>query len=736
MSPKIYLNILRFGVYLSLIIVFFVFKNLLFPFITSKQIPFNILVEILTIFWIAFIIKYPEYRPKKSWISFGLLMFLAAITISCFTGVDFNLSFWGDIERMLGVFHIAHFIMFYFIVITVFREWKDWKILFIVSIIIADFVSFKGLAGKAYSTIGNTAYVSGYLIFNIYFAWLLFVKEEVVALKPLYLIAIIPMLLEFDKANTSGAFVGLGFSILVLLFLYVVLSKNKKVKRYSLVAFVILTILTTLLFVYKDSNFVKHNSILRVATGISFKKNTFQTRLISWRAALKDFKNHPILGTGHGNYAIIFDKYFDPKFYNYTRSETYFDRAHNNLIDIASTAGIIGLLAYLSIFIALAYYLITGFRRGQINIHEFILVSSLIIAYFVQNLAVFDSFVTYIALMFTLGYIYWLVNKEAIEKVEEKEREWENKEVYALFFSAVILLTILYQYNWKVYKMLDKTISGQIAYSQGNVVKSYEEYQKALSYNTVLDRDSRTSFIRLILSNPGALHKINPEKAKEILDYAIQLAEDNIKYNSRDSLSQMLLAQVLNEASMFYSKNPEKFQYYSDRALEAINKSIEASPGRIPVYFQKAQIYITRGEKDKALETLQYAYNLNPDYFDSSCQLSKVYFYYDDKENGFKWADECIDKGGARILAPKSFVKGLLGHYIEKKDWKKVVELYKRLTRLEPKNEENWINLAKLYKQLGENQKAIRAAQKAAELKPGLQSYVDEFVRQLENSND
>lgn len=736
MSPKIYLNILRFGIYLSLIIVFFVFKNLLFPFITSKQIPFNILVEILTIFWVAFIIKYPEYRPKKSWISFGLLMFLAAITISCFTGVDFNLSFWGDIERMLGVFHIAHFIMFYFIVITVFREWKDWKILFIISIVIADLVSFKGLAGKDYSTIGNTAYVSGYLIFNIYFAWLLFVKEEMTALKPLYLIAIIPMLLEFNKANTSGAFVGLGFSVLVLLFLYVILSKNKKVKKYSLVTFIILTALITLLFVYKDSNFVKHNSVLRVATEISFKKNTFQTRLISWRAALKDFKNHPILGTGHGNYAIIFDKYFDPKFYNYTRSETYFDRAHNNLIDIASTTGIIGLAAYLSIFISLAYYLITGFKRGKINIHEFILVSSLIIAYFIQNLAVFDSFVTYIALMFTLGYIYWLVNKETIEEIKEKGREWENKEVYALFFSAVILLTILYQYNWKVYKMLDKTISGQIAYYQGNVIKSYEEYQKALSYNTVLDRDSRTSFIRLILSNPGALHKIDHSKAEEILNYAITLAEKNVDYNPRDSLNQMLLAQVLNEASMFYPKNSEKFSYYSNRALEAIDKSIEASPKRIPIYFQKAQIYITRGEKEKALETLQYAYNLNPDYFDSACQLSKVYFYYNDRENGLKWADECIDKGGARILGPKSFIKGLLKHYIEKKDWKRVVALYNRLTKLEPKNEENWINLAKLYKQLGESKKSIKAAKKAAELKPSLQSYVDEFIHQLEDNTN
>lgn len=72
--------------------------------------------------------------------------------------------------------------------------------------------------------------------------------------------------------------------------------------------------------------------------------------MISWRGAVKDFHNHPVIGVGFGNYAIIFDKMFDSKFYNYATGDTYFDRAHNNLIDIASTTGLVGLITYLSIF--------------------------------------------------------------------------------------------------------------------------------------------------------------------------------------------------------------------------------------------------------------------------------------------------------------------------------------------------------------------------------------------------
>ena len=76
MSEKLYLLILKTGIYASLFSVFLVFKNLLFPFITSKQISFNILIEILFVLWVAFIVKYPSYKPKWSYINFGLGAFL------------------------------------------------------------------------------------------------------------------------------------------------------------------------------------------------------------------------------------------------------------------------------------------------------------------------------------------------------------------------------------------------------------------------------------------------------------------------------------------------------------------------------------------------------------------------------------------------------------------------------------------------------------------------------------
>ncbi len=453
--------------------------------------------------------------------------------------------------------------------------------------------------------------------------------------------------------------------------------------------------------------------------------------MISWKAGLKDLKNHLILGTGHGNFAITFDKYFDPTFYNYTRGETYFDRAHNNVIDIASTSGLLGLFTYLSIFIALAYYLLMGYKNGKINTHEFIIISCLVIAYFVQNLAVFDSLVTYMAIMMVLAYVYWLnVSNEEPEVVHDIALN--NNEIYTIAGVGVLMLVIMFQFNIKPWQMLQGTIDGQRLWSQKQIVATVDVYKNALAKNTVLDRDSRTSLIRLFISNPAVLNQIDKAKAEEILDFLIDESEKNLDYNQQDSLSQMMHAQLLNTAARFYQSKPDKYAHDIDRALEAIDTSVAASPGRIPIYFQKAQIQLSANQPDEAIETLKYAITLNEDYYDTYCHLSRMYFYQSNEDDGFKYLDECVDRNGAKLLQPEVSVKAYINHYVEAGEWERVLKLSKRLTDLTPKSVEAWINLAKLEANIGNKEAAKTAAEKAIEIDPSVAQYADEFISGLE----
>ncbi len=777
MSQKTYLTILRWGSYLTLLSVILTFKNLLFPYVTSKQIYFNIVIEILLVFWLAFIIKYPSYspfgttprdyargkqdRPKKSWISIGLVSFFAIIFLSCFTGVDFNLSFWGDIERMLGVFHLLHFLGFYFILITVMRKWENWRNLFIVSIGFAVWVSFYGIlqkleiiyspwgSNRIISTIGNAAYVGAYAVFNFYFAIILFFKEKNSWIRFGYAIAAFLILLTLIFSGTRGAYLGFGISILVALLVSAILNKNKKIRKYSLSIFAVLAILVLIVFTNTDKAFVENSSFLSRMTHISLKDATMQTRLISWKAAAKDFKEHPILGTGHGNFAITFDKYFEPTFYNYTRSETYFDRAHNNFIDIASTTGLLGILTYFSIFIAVGFYLLRGFIKKKISLVDFSLISSLIIAYFIQNLVVFDALVTYICLMITLGYIYYLNQKndeddpsasspqqnsgQARQAKEEADKKLVNKEIYVLAILGIIMSIVIWQFNVKPLKMLYYTIAGQMSFAQEDIVSVYANYQKALSYETILDRDSRDTFIKSLNSRMMAISKMDDNKVEEILDYAIDLARKNTQYNPEDSLMQTSLATILDNAARYWApKNPEKLHYYTDQALEAINKAISSSPGRIPLYFEKAQIQLTKGESGDSINTMKYAISLNADYYESSCQLSKIYFIVNRSEDAFKEMDICLEKGQGAALGSIGFIQDLIEYYASVNKLDNLLILYKKLASMDKNNISVWINLAKLYAQTGENELAKEAALKTVDLDPSNKTAVEQFIRSLE----
>ena len=687
MTSKFYLRFLQIGAIASLVTVFFVFSDLLFPYITSKQLSFNVLTEFLLLVWGIFIWKFPAYRPKKSLITGGIIAFLIAILWSCLYSVDVNTSFWGDAERMLGVFHVIHFFFLYLILITVFRSYEDWQILFGSSVIIATIVSVLGLIGNSYSTIGNTAYVSGYLIFNIYFSALLFYRAKNQKWRWFLFIPVILMLLEFANAHTSGAIIGLGISVLFIVFLIGVLNQNKKIKLAAWGALVIS--ITALVLIFSQQNTVWfQNSFLRNLTS---QKATFQTRLISWEAAAKDFHNHPWFGVGFGNYAAVFDRYFNAKFYDYSRGETYFDRAHNNLIDITSTAGLVGLIAYLSIFVAVIIYLTRLIKREPHNFEPLILIG-LFTAYFIQNLAVFDSLVTYIGLMISLAYIYYLTNPETAPETEKKMPEFS-----ALAVGLILVLILTNYLNLRPWRTLQGVIKGYTVLSQGQIMEGISIYKDAFANNTPLDRDGKTALINSLISNPQIVASLPQSDSQIVIDYLILLAKDNLSNDPQDSLMNLQLSQVYSFA---YGINP-KDEYYNE-ALKAVDASITASPERIPVYFMKANILLVKKNYTEALAVINSTIEFNPTFPDAYCQLFRVYNLNNDPKNAWTYGDKCIDLKGAEVLGMSKDFLTLLEHYYTNKDWPHALVMAKQLVIFQPNSEQAWQFLAEIYGAMGD----------------------------------
>lgn len=152
------------------------------------------------------------------------------------------------------------------------------------------------------------------------------------------------------------------------------------------------------------------------------KDNTSQSRLDYWVAGWDMMKEYPITGVGYYGFAEHYDRYYkvpDPNAFLTNRKEV----AHNSFIEIASTTGIVGLTAYLT----LLYYI----HRSAVKVRKFVsnwkvpswhfgfalgLQASLVV-YVVGSAFMSVAFYPYLYLLLMLSFL----NLKVIEKSKIRE---------------------------------------------------------------------------------------------------------------------------------------------------------------------------------------------------------------------------------------------------------------------------------------------------------------------------
>ena len=727
MSRAWYRFILKVGVYASLVSLFLVNKHFYFPYITSKQLYFNILIEILTVVWLAYIIKYPSERPKKSWLTIGWAVYLLIVLITCFTGVDFNLSFWGDLERMLGWFPLFHFFLLYLIVVTVFRNWRDWQPLLIAMVSAGTLLSLIGLfQNYNASTLGNAAYMGTLMLMTMFITALLIGRSRNWLVSLPYWLVLILLFVGFVRADISGAYAGLAVGILVYAGLMTFLNHKKKVRQWGLVVVGVLVIGVGLLFAFRWSPALDNTQLGKVIRDFSLENPTLNTRFYSWKWAWRDLGSHPLLGVGHGNYALVFDRQFEGDFYRFSKGEDFFDRAHNNVVEIATTTGLLGLAAYLFMFTWAVIYLIKAYREDKIKLPEFAALAAFLASYFVQNLALFDCLASYIFLMIILGLINNLYHRPERDK-KEKDQGWISKEIWVLVGGGLLMAWLIWATNITTIKMLNGTIDGIIEFNQGRMMQGLETFKKAHAEGSPLVRDSRSAMINSLLSTSYYLDNLTDVQRTAIFSYAIDQGKKNLEYNPKDNFLNMQLAQLLELASQASRNNLSVS--YAREGLQYVEKSIENGREHILPYYVKAQLLMDLNQIDEAIATLKEALAISTDYWDTYCHLSRTELQAQvNVTEAYDFLDKCLDKGGATLLGPGNYLNEAIKHYDQAGDIDRLTMLTEQLARIYPQGAEIWLRLADLYHQQGRDEEARYAAQQAVSLKPEYKAQVEEIL--------
>jgi len=431
------------------------------------------------------------------------------------------------------------------------------------------------------------------------------------------------------------------------------------------------------------------------------------------------------LGWGVENYNTAYNKYFDASFYNLARSQTYFDRAHNIVIELLTTAGVLGLISYLILGFFIYYYLYKYYKREP---GETVIISSLaglFLAYFIQNLLVFDTVVTYIAFFLALSYAY-SVSRDSDSEDNQADINLGMAKKFSILIVAIL---IGYLVVWQNIRPAISAYYMRAAMNENNKPTYYYQdfsnfVRKSLSYNTIWDAEyiiEYTSIFKDFLGEEG----VDKQAVSKDVSYIVEVGEKYLPHSHNDDkfISQM---SGLYEIIYDYAGDISALE----RAEELIKMAIDLSPNRIYYWHILAQVYEFDGRDEQAIEALNKARDLNPNVADTYWSLALMYSKLNQPEEIIKNVKEAVEK--KLLLYNIKDLFDILPIFEQEQDYETLIFLYRQVVNFEPNNFDYLAKLAGAYAALGQNEEAIETAKKIIEINPAAIEQINQFILDVE----
>lgn len=813
---KFLLTTIKSGIFFILFLPVVMNSSYFFPFIVPKNVFFRIAVEIIFFSWLALLHINPIYRPnfkKMNKLVWAVAGFFIVNLVAAIFGIGLYSSFWSNYERMSGLFHFAHLLMFFFVLISVLKNREDWNRFFSFSIFTAVLMSMLGLAqyfeipfllqssgGKRLTgSVGNATFFAAYLLFNLFFLFYFAVKpkrfdlktfaisfivfdsylliasilssasaasdwgmlnflkvpilkeafeyprillpflilqgltglvwyfrEKLVYIQGLLIVLIGFLSFMIYNTQTRGVIIGIaiGLGILALFSLFSGADKRIKIASIAAIAFIILSPFA--LLAGKNTSLVKNNATLNRLATISLTDITTESRFLVWEASWKGIKESPksfLIGYGPENYFYVFNKYFPVGLYKDEGSRIWFDRAHNIIFDVAVTSGVLGLLVYLSIFGYAAWLLLKRFKVSR-AMSSTILFVSLLVAYFVQNIFVFDTINTEILFYLVLGFIVFVTSPTEGEEQEEPQ--------YAASLNYPYLATVVLVLLFGIFAINVRTLKANLLLVEGltnpNGLSGLERLdilQESVDKSLTGRFEARQQMSNLGVSLLKA-QDITPQIAKDI----VAKVEPELIKSTQEEPHNIRLFLVL---TAFYESAQRFDRSLSLKIINVLNDNLYLSKDRPQIYFQIGQAYAFLGNNEKAYENFQKAVDLAPTVIDANVNLMILYVVTE-KYDLAKAQFDNIESIGFKELLPEkqvNYLVRIVDAYSRVKAWEEMAYYQEWLTSLE-EVPINYSKLAAIYAKLGDNEKAKLYTQKAVELDSNFADEAALFLQQLE----
>ncbi len=701
-----------------------------FPFITGKNFTFRILVEVMLGAWAMLLFLDASYRPKFSWVFAAAATFLAVITVADFNGVNPYKSFWSNYERMEGLVTHIHLFLYFIVAASVLRTEEVWKWFFRTSLVASMIVAAYALSQKfgieaihqsatrLDATFGNSAYLAVYALFHIFLATFLYLRSEKKnGLHWIYpLIAVVNFFVLFFT-QTRGSLLGLVGGLFLATLLVSIFGKNEpKLRTYAIGGIVGVVALVGAFITFKDSSLIQSSETLKRMASISLSDTTTSSRFMIWEMSWEGFKERPLLGWGQENFLYVFAKHYNPKMYN---QEPWFDRSHDVFFDWLIAGGILGLLAYLSMFAALLYYVWWG-RRHHFTLLEKSVFTGMLAGYFVHNIFVFDNLTSYLIFFSLLAYIHAMFGEEFTGGKETPKQNGKKKEETIDMGDLAVAGVVIFAMTFALIYMVNiRNVNANVALINAirpeGVLVDDGHGGKKIALRDVIDQGLFGT----------------DEAREQLVQFAVQTLDPRIPANIREDFYTLTAEQfdqelkddpenvrTLSFAATFYAR----FGKY-DKALEYFQKAITLSPGRQSTYLDLAMTLIGIGRYADAESVAKTAYELEKSNGQAGITYVTALIY-----------QQKFDEANAigKEIGNSAYDSRIVNAYGNTGNYNKVVQLENEKIARGLADARDYVALAGGLASLGEKDAALEAADKALALDPSLKDQITQLRTQIE----
>ncbi|MAM27216.1 MAG: hypothetical protein CL704_04620, partial [Chloroflexi bacterium] len=433
---------LYLGVFAILCTPFVVFFEVFYPYTVPKALWVQTLNWIMLSIYLCGIILnkelYVRYKPKLNFIFYLYLTYILLYILSSIFGDDFNFSFFGEFQRMNGLYWHLHTLIFLFILSACSNINKFFynlfSFIFFTGFIFATFyileyykIFYFEMPGysdptRAVFTTGNPGFAGFYMMLIFFIGFGLFKVNyvnipfsllrlnKIKYLHKFYMyyfyVSITMFLLLYAIILTASRSVipGLLSGIIMYVFLLFFSFRNQISQRNLInVICVIIFIFISIVLLFLVTGIID-TSIDRFVDIFNNQRESgdmgLSSRLSNINVSIKAFLERPLLGYGMNNFAIPYNKFVIPS--QITSWEM--DNAHNIFLHILITGGILTLLTYLYLMFLI---MLNSIREGRFNFSDkdyglsgiMFVIPIFFVGYFIHHLFWFDIHESYLLIM-------------------------------------------------------------------------------------------------------------------------------------------------------------------------------------------------------------------------------------------------------------------------------------------------------------------------------------------------